>query len=358
MRLIIQRGPSVGREFPVVKPVVTIGRASDNDVVLDDDQVSRRHAVLRRQNGSYVITDMGSRNGTFVNDKRITAPQPLNIGDTIQVGRTYLVLQAGTAPGVAAAAGVPWPLFAILGGLILIIAVVVLATSRPVPISTSPTSTPTPTPTPTPSARLYGYVWQDADQDGIRDGNESGLSGVRVSLHVGDQLRRQAVTQPGGYWEMRNVPGDAYTIACEVPGGFKSTTLNPRPVTTGDTGSFGPYDFGLGSITVVQPMADCPHPGVRITWPRVNSTLSGEVAVMGSADIKDFNYYKLEIGPGPSPLDSEWSWLMSRNAPLKSGVLGRIDLSPFSPGQYTLRLVVVDKSGNYPEPCSVPIWVR
>ena len=357
MRLIIQRGSGAGREFPVAKPVVTVGRSPDNDVVLDDDEISRHHATLRRQDGDYVIADMGSHNGTFVNDKRITAPQPLKVGDIIRVGRAHLVFQAGVARA-APATTVPWPLFAALGGLILIIIVVVmLASIRPLPTPEPPTPTPMPTPAPIPSARLYGYVWEDADQDGVQDGNESGLSGVQVSLYVGDQLQRQTVTQPGGYWEMRNVAGDAYTVGSEIPGGFQSTTLNPRPVTTEDTGSFGPYNFGLGSTVVVEPLADCPNPGVRITWPRVNSTLAGEVAVMGSASIKDFDYYKLEIGPGRSPLDSEWVWLMSRYEPLESGVLGRINVTRFSAGQYTLRLVVVDKSGNYPTPCAAPVWV-
>lgn len=359
MRLIIQRGPGTGREFPVAKPVVTLGRAPSNDVVVDDDEVSRQHAVLRRQDGGYVIADMGSSNGTFVNGKRITAPQPLRVGDTIRIGRADLVLQAGAARG-APATTVPWPLLAALGGLaVIIIVVAALASSRPLPLVVlpTPTLTPTPTPTPTPSARLYGYVWEDADEDGVRDGNESGLSGVQVALLVGDEVRRRTATRLGGYWEMLNVPGGDYTVAGEIPGGFKSTTLNPRAVTTADTGSFGPYDFGLGSIVIVEPLADCPNRGVRITWPRVHSTVAPEVSVFGSANIKDFDYYKLEIGPGPSPLDSEWVWLMTRHGPLESGVLGRINLTRFSPGEYTLRLVVVDESGNYPTPCAVPIWV-
>lgn len=68
---------------------ITIGREG-NDIVLDNPQVSRRHAVIERANGHHVLRDVGSTNGTFVNGKRVTQ-HPLIPGDVIQIGAFKLV---------------------------------------------------------------------------------------------------------------------------------------------------------------------------------------------------------------------------------------------------------------------------
>lgn len=72
----------------------TIGRAEDNAIVLDDDQVSRRHAVVHRQGNHYIVEDLGSRNGTSVNGNRIAAPTLLHPGDTLCVGRTGMLVRS------------------------------------------------------------------------------------------------------------------------------------------------------------------------------------------------------------------------------------------------------------------------
>jgi len=114
-----------GMIFQLVGLVTTIGRDPDNDVVLQDNQVSRRHAEIREQGGGYVLEDLGSSNGTTVNGQRIAAPWPLQPGDQIGIGSTTLVFQ-GPATGLGppggrqptkvvsgAAAGIPpfrtWP---------------------------------------------------------------------------------------------------------------------------------------------------------------------------------------------------------------------------------------------------------
>ena len=73
-------------------PVVTLGRLSDCDVVLEDPGASRRHAEIRREDGSYVIIDLGSTNGTMVNGQRVSAVA-LNPGDMIQLGTTTLTFR-------------------------------------------------------------------------------------------------------------------------------------------------------------------------------------------------------------------------------------------------------------------------
>jgi pSer/pThr/pTyr-binding forkhead associated (FHA) protein len=90
--LLVTGGPLSGQRIDVDGDVV-IGRM-EGDVVLDDDQVSRRHAVLRNASGRLTIEDLGSTNGTRVNGRRIDAAVQLADGDTVEIGRTSLRVEA------------------------------------------------------------------------------------------------------------------------------------------------------------------------------------------------------------------------------------------------------------------------
>ena len=92
--LLFLSGPRA-REQLTLGAETTIGRTEGNHVLLQDDLVSRRHAVIRRQGEGYVIEDLGSRNGTFVNGARIDSPTSLRPGDTITIGNTQLTVSAG-----------------------------------------------------------------------------------------------------------------------------------------------------------------------------------------------------------------------------------------------------------------------
>jgi adenylate cyclase len=75
--------------------LLAIGRSPSNGLVLDDSRVSRRHAEIRLvENGRYRLTDLGSANGTWVNNRRISVPQDLQNGDLIQVGTSVLRFEA------------------------------------------------------------------------------------------------------------------------------------------------------------------------------------------------------------------------------------------------------------------------
>lgn len=63
----------------------TIGRSSNNDIHIPEQHVSRQHAVIQYRDGVFVVSDLGSSNGTFVNDQRIEAPYPLFAGDVIRL---------------------------------------------------------------------------------------------------------------------------------------------------------------------------------------------------------------------------------------------------------------------------------
>ncbi len=77
------------RTFSLAKPVVTLGRLPENDVVVDDPGASRQHARINGANGEYVLVDLGSTNGTLVNDEPV-AERRLDDGDRITIGETVL----------------------------------------------------------------------------------------------------------------------------------------------------------------------------------------------------------------------------------------------------------------------------
>jgi hypothetical protein len=79
-------------QFDLGGPLISIGRASDYDVILDDPMVSRHHCQLKLQHGAYSFTDLGSRNGSFVNGQPVTQVA-LGPGDRIEIGETQIEFQ-------------------------------------------------------------------------------------------------------------------------------------------------------------------------------------------------------------------------------------------------------------------------
>lgn len=92
--LVIKKGPDAGMSFTLDRDIIVIGRHPESDIFLDDITVSRRHAEIRREGGTYVITDTGSLNGTYLNRERIDSA-PLSNGDEIQVGKFKLLFLKG-----------------------------------------------------------------------------------------------------------------------------------------------------------------------------------------------------------------------------------------------------------------------
>jgi pSer/pThr/pTyr-binding forkhead associated (FHA) protein len=104
-------GGRAGEHFVPRNDRTTIGRSPDCDIFLDDVTVSRTHAVLLRQTGSFVIEDQGSLNGTFVNKRRIDSA-PLSDGDEVQIGKYRLTFLQGAdsaAPTIKGGGGVTPP---------------------------------------------------------------------------------------------------------------------------------------------------------------------------------------------------------------------------------------------------------
>lgn len=101
----IQSGPQAGKEVPVRLPVVRIGRAAGNDLVIPDDSVSVTHARLEFEHGAWRLTDLESTNGTYVEGVRLApqVPTPLGYGSTVRFGGIPLHFRAVEAADPAAA---------------------------------------------------------------------------------------------------------------------------------------------------------------------------------------------------------------------------------------------------------------
>lgn len=86
MQLVVRTGPTSGKIYTLDKNEFTIGRDVANEIVISDSEVSRRHARIFLQGTNYVLEDLGSTNGTFVNRQRLMGPYVLRPGEVITLG--------------------------------------------------------------------------------------------------------------------------------------------------------------------------------------------------------------------------------------------------------------------------------
>ncbi|HEX6652411.1 MAG TPA: FHA domain-containing serine/threonine-protein kinase [Thermoleophilaceae bacterium] len=108
LRLRVTAGNAEGSEIQVREEFVIGRQAPEEGQLGQDAEISRHHARIARSNGTFIIEDLGSTNGTFVNGRRISKPELLSPGDRIQVGATTLVVQV-SVPAAAAAAAASGP---------------------------------------------------------------------------------------------------------------------------------------------------------------------------------------------------------------------------------------------------------
>lgn len=88
--LVVRSGSQAGQTFALTERVTHLGRHPDSEISLDDITVSRRHAEVERADAGYVVRDVGSLNGTYVNNQRVDEAS-LHHGDELQVGKFRLV---------------------------------------------------------------------------------------------------------------------------------------------------------------------------------------------------------------------------------------------------------------------------
>ncbi len=88
--LVVRSGPQAGATFAMRTPILRLGRHPESEIILDDITVSRRHAEVERVGTEYIVRDVGSLNGTYVNQQRVDEAALRN-GDELQVGKFRLV---------------------------------------------------------------------------------------------------------------------------------------------------------------------------------------------------------------------------------------------------------------------------
>ncbi|QAY72594.1 FHA domain-containing protein [Agromyces protaetiae] len=92
-KLVITSGGKSGAEFPLGRDEITIGRSSDSAIIIRDDYTSTHHARLMLWNGRWMIQDLDSTNGTYLDGARVTVPTPIPLGATVKVGATTFELR-------------------------------------------------------------------------------------------------------------------------------------------------------------------------------------------------------------------------------------------------------------------------
>jgi pSer/pThr/pTyr-binding forkhead associated (FHA) protein len=103
-RLVMSAGPNPGKVFELTMDSMSIGREASNDIVIQDAELSRNHSRISRRGGAFVLEDLGSTNGTFVNRQRLSSPRTLAPGDEIGLGENVVVVFQGEGAAATVAA--------------------------------------------------------------------------------------------------------------------------------------------------------------------------------------------------------------------------------------------------------------
>src|SRR3954470_11401932 len=104
LKLIVLAGAKEGLEIPLKKDKFLIGRAKECALRAGSEAISRRHCAIVRRDSGYTVRDLGSRNGTHVNDEKISTEVPLKDGDELRVGPLTFRVAAAESKEVAAPA--------------------------------------------------------------------------------------------------------------------------------------------------------------------------------------------------------------------------------------------------------------
>src|SRR6201996_4919720 len=91
--LVVTAGALKGTSIDLAEQQITLGRANDATLVLNDDYASSRHARIFPQDGQWIVEDLGSTNGTYLDRQKVTRPTPVPAGVPVRIGKTVLELR-------------------------------------------------------------------------------------------------------------------------------------------------------------------------------------------------------------------------------------------------------------------------
>lgn len=131
-QFVMRSGPTPGATFSLEGDQLTIGRDSSSSVAINDAEISRKHARMTFQGGKYVIEDLGSTNGTFVNGQRLVSAVVLKSGDVVSFGEQIVLMYEALSsdPGETMISR--------------------KSPQRPAPVAAAPAQAPAPAPAPAP----------------------------------------------------------------------------------------------------------------------------------------------------------------------------------------------------------------
>jgi hypothetical protein len=202
-KLMVIAGNDAGREYPLHGKTITVGRGIDNDVVLTDIAVSRKHMSIGFDGSRYHLSDKGSGNGTIINQRVETGTRVLSHGDRIEIGNTVFRLEHPASEKASWAAGAPAkppPPPPKLPGA-----------GAPASASASP-ALPLPA-IPQPPATLHGNALPPPPHHGAESGPPTTITG---SSPVGDIAAERALAESA--------------LLPEAPGPWTPPTLVPPPM--------------------------------------------------------------------------------------------------------------------------------
>ena len=128
--LVMRQGPQPNQVYPIDKEVLTIGSSEENDIVIPDENVSPHHALITRRGEDWVVEDLGSGIGTWVNEKRISKGVILRQGTRINLGPNVMLTSEGetlSPPQTKSKGGCKWT--ALFGGVGLVLLLGILLAS-------------------------------------------------------------------------------------------------------------------------------------------------------------------------------------------------------------------------------------
>jgi LysM repeat protein len=99
----------------------------------------------------------------------------------------------------------------------------------------------------------------------------------------------------------------------------------------------------------------CTHPGTQLTTPRPGERVNGVFTVFGTALVANFDYYKIEVRPDFAA-PGVYNFYGRYDTPVADGALEQINTGLFENGLHWVRLTVVDTTGNFPQPCTIPVY--
>ncbi len=208
-------------------------------------------------------------------------------------------------------------------------------TETPLPTHT-PTQLPTSTPTTPPCEVRAGWVPYV-----VRAGETLFQIGLRYGLTVN-------ALQHGNCLVSTQL--EAGQVIYVPPADPPPPTAAPRPTGFPSTPGATPTSTGGAGV--------CSTPDAYLSRPYVGDVLSGVASFYGTATNPAFDFYKLELRQEGASQPGAFITFVTGHEPVVNGLLGQLDTSAFPNGEYWVRLVVVDRTGNYPEPCTKLVVFR